>query len=155
EPAVWHDDFADEVAAQLRRVDAVLVWCNPIEDGRRRDRLDALLREIARDGVFVSTHPDTIQRLGTKDVLVDTRDLPFGSDVWSIDSLDQLVSELPGRLDHGPRVLKQHRGHSGIGVWQAEWDEPLRRTVRLRHAQRGSEEETVDWTTLQARLAPY
>ena len=35
EPAVYDDDFADEVAAQLRRVDAVLVWCNPIERGRR------------------------------------------------------------------------------------------------------------------------
>src|SRR5262245_8297109 len=81
EPAGWHDDFADEVTAQLRRVDAVLVWCNPIEGGYRRDRRDALLREVARDGVFVSTHPDTILRLGTKDVLFDTRDLPFGSDV--------------------------------------------------------------------------
>jgi hypothetical protein len=66
-----------------------------------------------------------------------------------------LVAELPGRLDDGPRVLKQHRGHSGIGVWRVEWDDPGRRIVRLRHAQRGSAEETVDWLTLQARLAPY
>src|SRR5262245_37852606 len=155
QPAVWHDDFADEVAAQLLRVDAVLVWCNPVEDGRRRDRLDALLRNVARAGVFVSTHPDTILRLGTKDVLFNTRDLPFGSDVERIDSLDQLATELPSRLDNGPRVLKQHRGHGGIGVWRAQWDEPRLRTVRLRHAQRGSEEETVDWPTLLARLAPY
>ncbi len=155
EPAVWRDDFADEVVAQLRRIDAVLVWCNPIEDGRRRDCLDALLSEVAREGVFVSTHPDTILRLGTKDVLFDTRDLPFGSDVQRIDSLDQLATELPSRLDNGPRVLKQHRGHSGIGVWRAQWDEPQRRAVRLRHAWRGCEEETVDWPTLLARLAPY
>jgi hypothetical protein len=155
EPAVWHDDFADEVAAQLRRVDAVLVWCNPIEDGRRRDRLDTLLGDVARDGVLVSTHPDTILRLGTKDVLVDTRDLPFGCDVQRVDSLDQLATGLPGRLANGPRVLKQHRGHSGIGVWKVEWDDPVRRTVRLRHARRGSEEETVDWPTLLVRLAPY
>jgi len=46
EPAVYHDHFADEVAAQLRQVAAVLAWCNPIEGGRRRDRLDALLREV-------------------------------------------------------------------------------------------------------------
>ncbi|MEQ1903782.1 MAG: Cj0069 family protein [Pirellulaceae bacterium] len=155
EPAVWHNDFADEVAAQLRHVDAVLVWCNPIEDGHRRDRLDAILREVAREGVFVSTHPDTILRLGTKDVLVDTRELPFGSDVQRIDSLDQLATELPSRLDQGPRVLKQHRGHSGIGVWRVQWDEPESRTVRLHHAARGSQEETVDWPTLLARLAPY
>jgi len=155
EPAVWRDDFADEVAAQLRRVDAVLVWCNPFEGGRRRDRLDALLRDVARDGVFVSTHTDTILRMGTKDVLFDTRDLPFGSDVQRIDSLDQLAAELPPRLDDGPRVLKQHRGHSGVGVWRVQWDDARSRTVRLRHAQRGSEEETVDWPALLSRLTPY
>ncbi len=35
-PAVYHDEFADEVEAQLGQVDGVLVWCNPIEGGRRR-----------------------------------------------------------------------------------------------------------------------
>ena len=56
EPAVWHDDFADEVMAQLRRVQVVLVWCNPIEDGRRRERLpllwdcDFMLGEGSVDG---------------------------------------------------------------------------------------------------------
>ena len=74
EPAVYHDDFADEVAAQWRQVAVVLVWYNPIEGGRRRDRLDALLRDMAGAGMFVSTHPDAILRLGTKDVLVETRD---------------------------------------------------------------------------------
>ncbi len=74
EPAVYHDDFAAEVMAQLRGVQAVLVWCNPIEDGRRRDRLDALLRDVAQAGVRVSAHPEAIQRLGTKDVLFETRD---------------------------------------------------------------------------------
>src|SRR6185369_16592341 len=29
-PAVYHDDFADEVEAQLRGVQVVLCWCNPI-----------------------------------------------------------------------------------------------------------------------------
>ncbi len=102
------------------RVGGVLVWCNPIEGGRRRDRLDALLREVAQAGVFVSAHPDTILRLGTKDVLVETRDLPFGSDVHRVDSLAQLEAELPARLQRGARVLKQYRGHSGIGVWRVE-----------------------------------
>jgi hypothetical protein len=157
EPAVYHDDFADEVTAQLRKVDAVLVWCNPIESGRRRDRLDALLRDVAGRGVFVSAHPDAILRLGTKDVLVETRDLPFGSDARRVDSLAQLEAELPHRLAGGARVLKQHRGHSGIGVWRVEQvaadRAPLR--LKLRHAQRGSEEELVDLPTLLQRMAPY
>lgn len=159
EPAVYHDDFADEVAAQLRQVHGVLVWCNPIEGGRRRDRLDALLRERAAAGTFVSTHPDTILQLGTKDVLVDTRDLPFGSDVHRVDSLEQLAAELPARLQRGPRVLKQYRGHSGIGVWRVQRADDAEgspaRPLRLRHAQRGAEEERVDLPTLQQRLAGH
>jgi hypothetical protein len=153
EPAVYHDDFADEVAAQLRHVDVVLVWCNPIEGGRRRGRLDALLREVAQTGVLVSAHPDTILRLGTKDVLVETRDLPFGSDAVRVDALDQLADELPVRLRQGARVLKQHRGHSGIGVWRVERDADSS-TLRVRHAQRGSEEERLDLQALLQRVAP-
>ncbi len=155
EPAIYHDDFADEVAAQLRGVDGVLVWHNPIESGRRRDRLDALLRELAGAGVFVSTHPDVILRLGTKDVLLDVRDLPFGSDVVRVDSLNKLAAELPQRLARGPRVLKQYRGHSGLGVWRVEQVSGTPSLMTLRHAQRGSEEEQVDMAALQQRLAPY
>lgn len=153
EPAVWHDDFAGEVARQLRGVQAVLAWCNPIEDGRRRDRLDAVLRDAAGHGVFVSAHPEAVLRLGTKDVLFATRELPFGSDVFRVDSLEQLAAELPQRLRVGPRVLKQHRGHSGIGVWKVDAAEPGR--FRLRHAQRGSTEQTVDLDVLLATMAPY
>ncbi len=76
-PAVYNDDFAEEVEAQLRSCRVVLVWCNPIEGGRRRDCLDAMLRRVADSGVVVSAHPDTILKLGTKDILFHTRDLPF------------------------------------------------------------------------------
>ena len=157
EPAIYHDEFADEVLAQLRRMDAVLVWCNPIEGGRRRDRLDAVLREVAQAGVLVSAHPDTILRLGTKDVLLDTRELPFGSDVHRVDSPEQLVAELPGRLQRGARVLKQHRGHSGIGVWRVEWagGNGESTLLKVRHAQRGAEEEQLDMSDLRQRMAPY
>jgi hypothetical protein len=154
QPAVWHDDFANDVRDQLRTVQLVLAWCNPIEEGRRRDRLDALLREVAHEGVIVSAHPDAIQRLGTKDVLFATRDLPFGSDVHRIDSLAQLASELPQRLRLGARVLKQHRGHSGIGVWRVEQsgDDGL---LTVQHAQRGSTPQRMGLPTLQSTLAPY
>jgi hypothetical protein len=153
EPAVYHDDFADEVEAQLHRVQAVLVWCNPIEDGRRRDRLDALLRDVAQAGVLVSAHPEAIQRLGTKDVLFEIRDLPFGSDVHRIDSLVQLEAELPQRLRQGARVLKQHRGHSGIGVWRVEAS--TGGGLIVQHAQRGSTRQRMDMPALKATLAPH
>jgi hypothetical protein len=156
EPAVYHDDFADEVEAQLRHVDLVQVWCNPIQDGHRRDQLDALLRRVAAAGVLVSSHPDAILKLGTKDVLVDTRDLPFGSDVHRIDSLDQLAAELPRRLLSGPRVLKQYRGQSGDGVWRVEGlqgTDPL--MLRVQHAPRGNPEEHMGLPGFLQRMEKY
>lgn len=153
EPAIYHDDFADEVRQQLGQADAVLVWHNPVEGGRTRQRLDALLRELAERRVFVSAHPEAIQRIGTKDVLLAVRDLPFGSDAHRVGSLGQLRSELPPRLARGPRVLKQHRGHSGIGVWRIEALAGDR--LRVRHAQRGAAEETLDLDGVGQRLAPY
>ena len=154
-PAVYHDDFADEVEAQLRQCQVVLAWSNPVEGGRRRDRLDAMLRRLAEAGVVVSAHPEAILKLGTKDVLFDTRDLPFGSDVRRIDSLGQLEAELPRRLRSGARVLKQHRGQSGNGVWRVERAEGESALLRVRHAQRGSAEELLDMATLLERMKPY
>jgi hypothetical protein len=80
EPAVYHDDFCGEVRRQLENVDGVLVWFNPIEDGRTRSTLDAMLRDVSASGVFVSAHPDVILALGTKEVLYRTRDIGWGSD---------------------------------------------------------------------------
>jgi len=153
EPAVYHDDFCDEVETQLLRLRGVLVWHNPIEGGRTRERLDAMLRRVAARGVFVSAHPDTILRMGTKDVLVDLRDMPFGSDTHRVESIERLETELPQRLARGPRVLKQHRGHSGIGVWRVAQESAG--TFAVRHAQRGATEERGPFSLVLERLAPY
>jgi hypothetical protein len=91
--------------------------------------------------------------MGTKDVLVDVRDLPFGTDSHRVESLAQLAAELPQRLAQGPRVLKQHRGHSGIGVWRIERLAVER--VALRHAQRGSLSEEGSFARVLECLAPY
>src|SRR5688572_29757214 len=119
EPAVYHDDFCDEARQQLLKVDAVLVWVNPIEGGHDRSVLDAMLREIAAAGTFVSAHPDVILKLGTKEVLYRTRDLGWGCDTHVYRDMDQLRRELPRRLAAGEaRVLKQYRGNGGDGVWK-------------------------------------
>jgi hypothetical protein len=80
QPAVYNDDYCDEVRAQLMQVDAVLVWINPIEGGCDRTRLDAMLREVAHAGVFVSAHPDVILKIGTKEVLYQTQSMGWGCD---------------------------------------------------------------------------
>src|SRR5262245_45107759 len=58
EPVVYEDNVLDAVRAQLAAVDGVLVWVNPIHEGRNRANLDALLREVAARVVWVSAHPD-------------------------------------------------------------------------------------------------
>jgi hypothetical protein len=44
-------------------------WMNPIQDGRDRTTLDRMLRDVSASGVFASTHPDVILKMGTKEVL--------------------------------------------------------------------------------------
>jgi hypothetical protein len=75
EPVVFDESVADEVRTQLPAVDGVLVWINPLQDGKDRTVLDALLRDVARHGSWVSAHPDTILKMGTKEVLYRTRHL--------------------------------------------------------------------------------
>ncbi len=160
-PAVYNRAEADKLRDQLLGLDGALAWVNPIDDGHSRDALDSLLREVASAGVFVSTHPDVILKLGTKDVLVDTRDLDWGSDVYRIDTLAQLRAELGTRLTAGSaRVLKQWRGHSGIGVWRVqrtpgEMDFGARSLVRARHAPRGSVEMETSFDEFVSLMAPY
>ena len=50
EPVVYEDDVLDTVRAQLAKCNGVLVWVNPIHEGRNRNNLDALLREVAARG---------------------------------------------------------------------------------------------------------
>src|SRR5262249_54771251 len=73
EPVVYEDDVVDAVRENLAALDGVLVWVNPIHEGRNRAKLDALLREVAARGVWVSAHPDVILKMGTKEVLHRTR----------------------------------------------------------------------------------
>jgi hypothetical protein len=161
EPAVYHPDFWQEVYQQLAQVDGVLVWVNPIQDGHDRTQLDALLRQIADMGIFVSAHPDIILKMGTKEVLYDTRHMEWGGDTHLYHSMEELRRELPLRLAGGAaRVLKQNRGHSGMGVWKIEAvhaPQPnLTDTlVKVRHAERGSEDERISLDTFLQRCESY
>jgi len=120
EPAVYEDDVLDTVRSQLARLDGVLVWVNPIHEGRNRVNLDALLREVAQGGVWISAHPDVILKMGTKEVLYRTRTMSWGCDTALYRTADAMRAELPTRLADGPRVIKRNRGNGGQGVWKVE-----------------------------------
>lgn len=158
EPAVYHDDFAEDVARQIKRVDAVLVWVNPIEDGRDRSMLDAMLRDVSDAGVFISTHPDVILKMGTKEVLYRTRDLDWGCDTDLYSHIEDLRRALPPRLAAGEvRVLKQYRGNGGNGVWKVQRadENGSDMTVRVRHALRGAVEQVMPLAAFIQQCAPY
>ena len=120
EPVVYEDDVAEAVREQLATVDGVLVWVNPIHEGRNRSRLDALLRDVADGGVWVSAHPDVILKMGTKEILHRTRTMAWGCDTALYRTAEAMRLELPARLAAGPRVIKRNRGNGGQGVWKVE-----------------------------------
>lgn len=119
-PAIYDESFADAAREQLLAVHGVLVWVNPIQDGRDRTGLDALLRDVAAQGVWVSAHPDVILKMGTKEVLYSTRSMGWGSDTARYQTAEAMRAELPARLAAGPRVIKRNRGNGGLGVWKVE-----------------------------------
>jgi hypothetical protein len=120
EPVVYEDDVLDAVRAQLASLDGVLVWVNPIHEGRNRANLDALLCETAARGVWVSAHPEVILKMGTKEVLHRTRTMSWGCDTALYQTAEAMRAGLPARLAAGPRVIKRNRGNGGLGVWKVE-----------------------------------
>jgi hypothetical protein len=105
--------------------------------------------------MWVSAHPDTIMKMGTKDVLYRTRSLGWGADTRLYATVDEFRALLPAALAEGkPRVLKQHRGNGGIGVWKVT---PLdREIVRVQHA--APRDDVTEDLTLDEfidRCSPY
>lgn len=120
EPAIYDEAWDEAFRAQLLEVSAALVWVNPVQDGRRRNALDAALRDIAAAGVLVSAHPDVIDKMGVKAVLHATRSMPWGTDTRHYRTMNELVAGLDETLEGGPRVLKPNRGNGGFGVRKVE-----------------------------------
>lgn len=158
-PAVYDEEFADEVREQLLTMDGVLVWVDPLHAGKTRTALDALLSDVAARGPWVSAHPEVILKMGVKEVLHRTKHLGWGTDTCIYRSAYALREEFPARLrTAGPRVLKQNRGNGGQGVWKVEQIDPAfggAATVRVLHAQRGSVPEELTLSEFMTRCEAY
>ena len=154
EPAVYDEAFADQVRDQLLGVDGVLVWVNPLDAGKTRAGLDALLRDVAARGPWVSAHPDVILKMGTKEVLHRTKHLGWGTDTYIYRSAEAFRAEFPARLAAaGPRVLKQNRGNGGQGVWKVEAIDAA--TVRVLEAQSKGMPDEVALAAFMSRCEAY
>jgi len=171
-PIVYSDENLDQVRSELLQMDAVLVWINPVEKGESRQKLNQLLREVSEAGVFVSTHPDVIDQLGTKGVLFSTREMSWGSDVHRYDDYENLCRRFPEHLhSSGARVLKKHSDSSGAGVWKVEHLSGSGKTtfettnntsglskdvpIRVRQAARGGEDVTTTLSDFLASIKHY
>ena len=160
EPVVFAEEVADNVRERLQRLDGVLVWVDPIVGGRERTTLDALLRDVASQGVFVSAHPDVIVKMGTKEVLHRTRGMPWGSDARVYRTAAALRDDfLEALRSSGARVLKQDRGSSGNGVWRVELlrgaSSDADALVRVQSAQRGARAADMPLHEFVTERAPY
>ena len=159
EPAVYADDFADEVREQLLAVDGVLVWVDPIHEGQTRETLDAMLRDVASRGPWVSAHPDVILKMGVKEVLHRTKHLGWGTDTHLYRTPAAFREAFPSRLrSAGPRVLKQNRGNGGQGVWKVELASESAgeaAIVHVLHARRGSVVEAMPLGAFMTRCEAY
>jgi hypothetical protein len=162
EPVLYSEEAENEIRARLLAMDGVLVWVDPLSAGKDRSRLDPLLRDIASRGVWVSTHPDVILKMGVKEVLYRTRTLGWGTDTDLYVSSQDFGTHFPARLAaNGPRVLKQNRGNGGQGVWKVELVDtagaaPSPGTlIRVLHALRGSVPEELALGDFMNRCHPY
>ena len=159
EPAVYAEEMGDEVRAQLLNADGVLVWVDPLSGGQNRVALDAMLRDVAKQGVWVSAHPDVTLKMGVKEVLHRTKRLGWGTDTHLYRTADAFHEEFPPRLrSDGPHVLKQNRGNGGQGVWKVELasaSAEVSANVRVLEARRGSSPETMALADFMQRCDAY
>jgi hypothetical protein len=121
--------------------------------------LDAMLRDVASHGLWVSANPDVILKMGVKEVLHRTRHLGWGTDTYLYRTAAEFRTTFPPRLlAAAPRVLKQNRGNAGQGVWRVDLVSPPTgeaSLVRVLHARRGSIPEEIALGEFMARCETY
>ena len=152
DPVIYFDRDAEVLRQRLRGAAGALVWVNPLAEGQTRATLNAILREAAQAGVFVSAHPDVIDKMGTKRVLFDTRALSWSVDIDLYENAVDLAHRLSAKLAAGEaRVLKPLRGNDGQGVVKLQHNAEGR--IRL---QRAADDviEFHDEGELAGRLTP-
>lgn len=148
----YHDENRELVEKRLLKADYTLVWINPIESGMDRRVLDQMLASLLRQGCRLSADPAVILKIGTKDILFETSDLAWGSNVKQYRNLGDFAARFQASLaEGGPRVLKQHRGDGGKGVFKIE---NLGDRYQVTQAADGAVLQ-LSWDDLRGFVEPY
>jgi hypothetical protein len=141
----YNDEKVNDVFKELSGFDAVLVWVNPVEQGNNRKMLDTMLVNLSRIGCFVSTHPQVLLKIGTKDVLYKTKSLGWAGEIRMYSTLDEFKQEFPRSLvKSGIKILKRHRGNGGNGVFKI-LENSTDDQVTVIHASNSNEIKVLSW----------
>lgn len=152
---LYNEESIGQLCSYLPSFDAVLAWVNPIEQGTDRRKLDSLLLEVSNKGCVVSTHPDVILKIGTKDVLYKTKDIGWGGATNIYTSYNDFIALFPQSLQQsGIKVLKQYRGNGGNGVYKVIQG-PSEKEVTVIHAKDSNEVKIFLWNDFYSQFKPY
>lgn len=152
----YHNSIADDLSKELTKFDAILVWVNPIEHQGDRKRLDALLKDLSDRGHFVSAHPETILKIGTKEILYKVKDEEFGMNTKLYRSLNDFKEIFLNSTDrNGIRIVKQYRGNGGKGVFKVDASKINQNKIIVTHATQGDEEITLDLDDFYRLIESY
>jgi hypothetical protein len=156
DPVLYHDSIAEKLIRELTKYKAILVWINPIEQGYNRKILDALLSELATHGCFVSAHPDTILKMGTKEILYRVRETDFGGDTKLYRSFDDFKQNFFGSKESAAiRVVKPYRGNGGNGVFKIDATNYKNNRIGITHAKGANEERILTVEKFFAEFESY
>jgi len=151
---LYHDSVSGKLAKELLKYNAILVWVNPIEQQGDRKILDALLAQLSSQGCFVSAHPGTILKLGTKEILYKVKDTEFGGDANLYNSFKEFKKHFLKEVT-GVRILKQYRGNGGDGVYKVDFTNLKNNKVAVTHAKSGNEEIAMTLDDFFLRFESY
>ena len=153
---LYHDSISDTLAKELTKYKAILVWVNPVEQGRDRKILDAMLSELAVQGCFVSAHPETILKLGTKEILYRIKETEFGGDIKLYRSFEDFKHNFfTSKELTGVRIVKPYRGNGGNGVFKIDTADYKDNRISVTHARGGDEDRVLTIDDFLASFEPY
>lgn len=149
---LYHDSACDRLETELQKYAAILVWVNPIEQGNTRKLLDGLLTKLSKNR-FVSAHPDTILKMGTKEILYTLKDTELGGDINLYDSFEDFKQRFFDQ--RGIRILKQYRGNGGNGVFKVDASNRKNNKITITRATKGDEEIQVSAEEFYSTFQTY
>jgi hypothetical protein len=159
ESVLYHHSRATELITELEQFSAVLSWVNPrerTEHGKDNLDLDDVLLNISKKGVYVSTHPDIILKIGTKKVLYSTRNMDWGDDTELYADYEDFEKRFISSLDKSSvRILKQYRGESGRGIFKVRLKDFENKTVSVIPAVSADDEQIYSNDEFHVELKKY